>query len=115
MLSMIEMIHGGTTCFVSPPTAAAVLSSVFALPTTGMVATSGVVAIVLALALQNTLADVFAGMQGAAEASSPGLSLCSAMSGTRCKWNETDCVERPPLAQAGNITRRPLGVGAGDL
>jgi small-conductance mechanosensitive channel/CRP-like cAMP-binding protein len=43
-------------------TAAVVLNSVFALPITGVVATSGVVAIVLALALQNTLADVFAGI-----------------------------------------------------
>jgi small-conductance mechanosensitive channel/CRP-like cAMP-binding protein len=43
-------------------TAAVVLSFVFALPVTGIVATSGVVAIVLGLALQNTLADVFAGI-----------------------------------------------------
>jgi len=39
-----------------------VLNSVFALPITGVVATSGVAAIVLGLALQNTLADVFAGI-----------------------------------------------------
>jgi small-conductance mechanosensitive channel/CRP-like cAMP-binding protein len=39
-----------------------VLNSVFALPVTGLLATSGVLAIVLGLALQNTLADVFAGM-----------------------------------------------------
>jgi small-conductance mechanosensitive channel/CRP-like cAMP-binding protein len=39
-----------------------VLNSVFALPVTGVVATSGVVAIVLGLALQNTLADVFSGI-----------------------------------------------------
>lgn len=39
-----------------------VLNSVFAVPVTGVVATSGVVAIVLGLALQNTLADVFAGI-----------------------------------------------------
>jgi small-conductance mechanosensitive channel len=43
-------------------TAMVVLNSVFALPVTGVVATSGVVAIVLGLALQNTLADVFAGI-----------------------------------------------------
>jgi small-conductance mechanosensitive channel/CRP-like cAMP-binding protein len=43
-------------------TTAIVLDSVFAFPITGIVATSGVVAIVLALALQNTLADVFAGI-----------------------------------------------------
>jgi small-conductance mechanosensitive channel len=43
-------------------TALIVLNSVFALPVTGVVATSGVVAIVLGLALQNTLADVFAGI-----------------------------------------------------
>lgn len=39
-----------------------VLNSVFAMPVTGVVATSGVVAIVIGLALQNTLADVFAGI-----------------------------------------------------
>ena len=49
-------------------TAAVVLSSVFALPVTGIVATSGVAAIVLALALQNTLADVFAGIAVGIEA-----------------------------------------------
>src|SRR5208282_4207084 len=49
-------------------TAAAVLNSVFALPVTGVVATSGVAAIVLGLALQNTLADVFAGIAVGIEA-----------------------------------------------
>ena len=49
-------------------TAAIVLNSVFALPIVGVVATSGVVAIVLALALQNTLADVFAGIAVGIEA-----------------------------------------------
>jgi small-conductance mechanosensitive channel len=49
-------------------TAVAVLNFVFALPVTGLVATSGVVAIVLALALQNTLADVFAGIAVGVEA-----------------------------------------------
>ena len=49
-------------------TAAVVLSSVLAIPLTGVVATSGVVAIVLALALQNTLADVFAGIAVGIEA-----------------------------------------------
>jgi small-conductance mechanosensitive channel/CRP-like cAMP-binding protein len=49
-------------------TAAIVLNSVFALPIIGVVATSGVVAIVLALALQNTLADVFAGIAVGIEA-----------------------------------------------
>ena len=43
-------------------TALVVLNSVFALPVTGVVATSGIVAIVLGLALQNTLADVFSGI-----------------------------------------------------
>jgi small-conductance mechanosensitive channel len=42
--------------------ALAVLGSVFALPLQGIVATSGVIAIVLGLALQNTLGDVFAGL-----------------------------------------------------
>lgn len=49
-------------------TAAVVLSSVFALPVTGVLATSGVVAIVIGLALQNTLADVFAGIAVGIEA-----------------------------------------------
>ncbi|WP_341316264.1 mechanosensitive ion channel family protein [Paraburkholderia sp. IMGN_8] len=49
-------------------TAAIVLNSVFALPVTGVVATSGVVAIVLGLALQNTLADVFSGIAVGIEA-----------------------------------------------
>jgi small-conductance mechanosensitive channel/CRP-like cAMP-binding protein len=49
-------------------TAGVVLNSVFALPITGIVATSGVVAIVLGLALQNTLADVFAGIAVGIEA-----------------------------------------------
>lgn len=48
--------------------AAVVLNSVFALPITGVVATSGIVAIVLGLALQNTLADVFAGIAVGIEA-----------------------------------------------
>ena len=39
-----------------------IASMVFALPIGGLVATSGVIAIVLGLALQNTLADVFAGI-----------------------------------------------------
>jgi small-conductance mechanosensitive channel/CRP-like cAMP-binding protein len=49
-------------------TAAVVLNSVFALPVTGVVATSGILAIVLGLALQNTLADVFAGIAVGIEA-----------------------------------------------
>ncbi|WP_315729227.1 MULTISPECIES: mechanosensitive ion channel family protein [unclassified Bradyrhizobium] len=49
-------------------TALVVLNSVFALPVNGLLATSGVVAIVLGLALQNTLADVFAGMAVGVEA-----------------------------------------------
>jgi small-conductance mechanosensitive channel/CRP-like cAMP-binding protein len=39
-----------------------VLKSVLAIPIGGLVATSGIVAIVLGLALQNTLADVFSGI-----------------------------------------------------
>ena len=39
-----------------------IVSVVFGLPVGGLVATSGVIAIVLGLALQNTLADVFAGI-----------------------------------------------------
>jgi len=49
-------------------TVAMVLTSVLALPVTGLFATSGVVAIVLGLALQNTLADVFSGIAVGIEA-----------------------------------------------
>src|ERR1700691_5561177 len=45
-----------------------VLISVLALPLGGLLATSGVLAIVLGLALQNTLADVFAGIAFGIEA-----------------------------------------------
>jgi small-conductance mechanosensitive channel len=45
-----------------------VLTSVLALPLAGLVATSGVVAIVLGLALQSTLADVFSGIAVGIEA-----------------------------------------------
>src|SRR4051812_6357992 len=45
-----------------------VLKSVFALSVAGLFATSGVVAIVLGLALQNTLADVFSGIAVGIEA-----------------------------------------------
>jgi small-conductance mechanosensitive channel/CRP-like cAMP-binding protein len=45
-----------------------VLISVLALPIGGLLATSGVLAIVLGLALQNTLADVFAGISFGIEA-----------------------------------------------
>src|SRR5262249_16956095 len=45
-----------------------VLKSVLALPVAGLFATSGVVAIVLGLALQNTLADVFSGIAVGIEA-----------------------------------------------
>ena len=45
-----------------------VLISVLALPIGGLIATSGVLAIVLGLALQNTLADLFAGIAFGIEA-----------------------------------------------
>jgi len=45
-----------------------VLKSALALPVGGLLATSGIVAIVLGLALQNTLADVFAGIAVGIEA-----------------------------------------------
>jgi len=45
-----------------------VLKSVLALPIGGLVATSGIVAIVLGLALQSTLADVFSGIAVGIEA-----------------------------------------------
>jgi small-conductance mechanosensitive channel len=56
----------GTAIYIA--TALVVLNSVFSLPVNGLLATSGVVAIVLGLALQNTLADVFAGMAVGVEA-----------------------------------------------
>jgi small-conductance mechanosensitive channel/CRP-like cAMP-binding protein len=56
----------GATIYIA--TALVVLNSVFALPVAGLLATSGVLAIVLGLALQNTLADVFAGMAVGVEA-----------------------------------------------
>jgi small-conductance mechanosensitive channel/CRP-like cAMP-binding protein len=40
----------------------AIVNFVFSVPITGLLATSGVIAIVLGLALQNTLADVFSGI-----------------------------------------------------
>src|SRR5262245_30156125 len=49
-------------------TAVIVLTSVLALPVAGLFATSGVVAIVLGLALQSTLADVFSGIAVGIEA-----------------------------------------------
>ncbi len=49
-------------------TATVVLNSVFAIPVTSVVATSGIVAIVLGLALQNTLSDVFSGIAVGIEA-----------------------------------------------
>jgi small-conductance mechanosensitive channel/CRP-like cAMP-binding protein len=49
-------------------TAVIVLKSVLALPVAGLFATSGVVAIVLGLALQSTLADVFSGIAVGIEA-----------------------------------------------
>ena len=45
-----------------------VLKAVLALPVTGLVATSGVVAVVIGLALQNTLSDVFSGIAVGIEA-----------------------------------------------
>jgi small-conductance mechanosensitive channel/CRP-like cAMP-binding protein len=51
-----------TAAVVYVAAALVVLNSVLTLPIAGLLATSGVVAIVLGLALQNTLADVFAGI-----------------------------------------------------
>jgi small-conductance mechanosensitive channel/CRP-like cAMP-binding protein len=54
-------------------TALAVINFVFGVPIAGLVATSGVVAIVLGLALQSTLADVFSGIAvGLEHAYKPG-------------------------------------------
>src|SRR5262249_16991182 len=53
--------------------ALAVINYVFAVPIAGLVATSGVVAIVLGLALQSTLSDVFSGIAvGLEHAYKPG-------------------------------------------
>ena len=51
-----------TSAAVYVAAAVIVLNSVLALPVTGLLATSGVLAILLGLALQNTIADVFAGI-----------------------------------------------------
>jgi small-conductance mechanosensitive channel/CRP-like cAMP-binding protein len=67
-----------------------VLISVLALPIGGLLATSGVLAIVLGLALQNTLADVFAGIAFGIEAPfSVGdrISLAEKIEGTVVQMN----------------------------
>jgi small-conductance mechanosensitive channel len=54
-------------------TALSVINFVFGVPIVGLVATSGVVAIVLGLALQSTLSDVFSGIAvGLEHAYKPG-------------------------------------------
>jgi small-conductance mechanosensitive channel/CRP-like cAMP-binding protein len=57
-----------TTAAIYTAAVSVVLISVLALPIGGLLATSGVLAIVLGLALQNTLADVFAGIAFGIEA-----------------------------------------------
>ena len=57
-----------TTAAIYAAAVLVVLISVLALPIGGLLATSGVLAIVLGLALQNTLADVFAGIAFGIEA-----------------------------------------------
>jgi len=57
-----------TTAAIYTAAVLVVLISVLALPIGGLLATSGVLAIVLGLALQNTLADVFAGIAFGIEA-----------------------------------------------
>ena len=52
-------LAAGTICIA---TVLAVVNFVFAIPVAGLLATSGVVAIVLGLALQSTLSDVFSGV-----------------------------------------------------
>jgi small-conductance mechanosensitive channel/CRP-like cAMP-binding protein len=67
-----------------------VLISVLALPIGGLLATSGVLAIVLGLALQNTLADVFAGIAFGIEAPfnvSDRISLGDKIEGTVVQMN----------------------------
>jgi len=57
-------------------TALSVVNFVFAVPIGGLIATSGVIAIILGLALQSTLSDVFAGIaMGLEHAYKPGDSL----------------------------------------
>ncbi len=51
-----------TTAVIYIGTGLVVLNSVLSVPIAGVLATSGVIAIVLGLALQNTLSDVFAGI-----------------------------------------------------
>ena len=53
-----DLVAGG----IAVATGLAVVAFVFALPVRGLLATSGVIAIVLGLALQNTLGDLFAGI-----------------------------------------------------
>jgi small-conductance mechanosensitive channel/CRP-like cAMP-binding protein len=53
-----DLIAGG----IYLGTLLAIVNDVFAVPIAGLLATSGVIAIVLGLALQNTLADVFSGI-----------------------------------------------------
>jgi len=53
-----DLMAGGIYLF----TLLAIVNFVFAVPIAGLLATSGVIAIVLGLALQNTLADVFSGI-----------------------------------------------------
>ena len=67
-----------------------VLISVLALPIGGLLATSGVLAIVLGLALQNTLADVFAGIAFGIEAPfnvGDRISLAEKIEGTVVQMN----------------------------
>ena len=67
-----------------------VLISVLALPIGGLLATSGVLAIVLGLALQNTLADVFAGIAFGIEAPfnvGDRISLADKIEGTVVQMN----------------------------
>jgi small-conductance mechanosensitive channel/CRP-like cAMP-binding protein len=53
-----DLLAGG----ISIATLLAIVNFVFGIPIAGLVATSGVIAIVLGLALQNTLSDVFSGI-----------------------------------------------------
>ena len=66
-----------------------IVSMVFALPIGGLVATSGVIAIVLGLALQNTLADVFAGIAVGIERPYGSATWSGSTGRSRARWSRS--------------------------
>jgi len=57
-----ELLFDILTACIYVSSALAMMAFVFSLPLQGLLATSGIVAIVLGLALQSTLSDVFSGI-----------------------------------------------------